>query len=165
MYIFPIPLGDDECCKPDDSIGPVGLVSPTFNCCLGSTWRAEVKRHWETILNFAETTIRYTIVHISPQVGTDWNPTQLKHIIQALFYFEKAFEAIVIPSRRTVNSNPEDPDFEACCKSLQATDGDDIIKSDGLVSIIQSRYANRDYAWKFGSASGAVVRTIGVLYC
>lgn len=149
-----------------------------------------MKTHWATLLAFGGVDIDDTCathVHISRKAKSgskeelDWTKEELRRVAQAVLYFDKAFDAILAPSRRehsqtksnkAKNKKLKDRSFTECCKLIQSAD------IDHLVSLMQPSDSvqfdditwSRFYRWNFentkkGDAHGKIdgKRRIGTI--
>ena len=111
--------------------GGFEFASPILRYESTSSWRLNLRWHFQTILNYAEIMSDATCgthLHVSPG-GSEWTLDQVRNVSRSILYFEEAFEAL-LPSERHGNqqcrSNRIDnpklkcfPDLDACCQAIQ----------------------------------------------
>ena len=144
-----------------------------------STWREEVRKVWNTLLQIAEVEINQmcaTHVHVSPKETKIWDLDQLKKIAKAVVYFENAFDIISTPSRRahrfthtnkSGNIKLSSLTIEECCDKIARCKN-----ALQLINIMQSSRdkptPSREFAWNFqntaleGVRGEPILGTIGV---
>ena len=128
-----------------------------------------MKTHWATLLDIGRVNINNscaTHVHISrkaksdPKKELDWTKEELDRVAQAVLYFDKAFDAILAPSRRgdfktksnrANNKKLGNRGFAECCKLIQSADLDHLVSLMQPPESVQSDATNWDrfYRWNF----------------
>lgn len=157
---------------PNRYTGALEFVSPILSFCSDGAWKEEVKTHWATLLDIGTVQVNTscaTHVHISrkaksgPKKELNWTMTELRNIAQAVLYFDKAFDAILAPSRRGAsgfnrtrsnkanNQKLRNLGFEECCELLQIADLNRLVS---LMQPLESAQSDdtkyeRFYGWNF----------------
>ena len=143
-----------------------------------------MRTHWDTLLKFGKVSTNSTCathVHISPKakLGSEeklkWTKEQLRGVARAVLYFDKAFDAILAPSRlghyrtysnKAKNKKLKDRNFEECCQLLQNAEIED------LLSLMQPSESEQDdgipyvrwYRWNFEHTQDKGIGTIGTSF-
>ena len=154
---------------PNRYTGAFEFVSPILSFCPDSAWKEEVKTHWATLLEIGRVNVNNscaTHVHISrkaksgPKKELDWTTEELRRVAQAVLYFDKAFDAILAPSRRgdfktrsnrANNKKLGNRGFGECCKLIQNADLDHLVSLMQPKDSVQSDNISWDrfYRWNF----------------
>ena len=106
-----------------------------------------MKEHLMILLSARNAWIQDISVHVYPTAETDWTPNRLKKTMQAVVYFEKAFEVVLKPDSHLFNADPGNSNFQQCCTSLQQcvdTNLDESAKTFCLVSSIKQICINQN---------------------